>query len=65
MALDNFTDEELSEELHRRRKVKQDVRDESFQKFAAILCTVLDEFTKLTGKKIVKFGYGYRVEETK
>lgn len=60
-----LTDEQLSAELHRRRKEKREFQEAEYVKFAQQLIGVLDEFEKITGKRIVKSGYGYRVEEKK
>ena len=63
--LAHLTDEELSAELHLRRKQKKDIKDAEMQKFARALVGVLEEFEKISGKRIVPTGYGYRVEEKK
>jgi hypothetical protein len=34
-----------------------------YQNFAKQLIACLEEFEKVTGKRIIKSGYGYRVED--
>jgi hypothetical protein len=63
LTLDQLTDDQLSTELHRRRKANRDLLDQEYQKFASQVIAVLEAFEKLTGKRIVRSGYGYRVEE--
>ena len=64
--LNALTDEELSSELHRRRKSNRDAQENAFIKFSEQIIVVLDEFEKITGKRIVRRAYGgYYVEEKK
>lgn len=65
--LNAMTDDELSAELHRRRKVSRETIEKNMVKFSEQLIVLLDEFEKLSGgKRIVRGNFGgYRVEDKK
>ncbi len=63
--LNALTDEQLADEIHQRRLNKRNFQQHQYESFAKSLLGVLDEFEKITGKRIENRGYGYRTVEKK
>ncbi len=57
-TIDEMTDDELSNEIHRRRTERRDKLHQNYINFGKQFIVILEDYEKMSGNKIERSAYG-------